>query len=175
MEEEKSNLLDKDNSAFELWWHNEGSGMPPYPTEDREIHMLRVARIAWLNGADTGRHHVKLKAYYAHCTSIYDTTQERRDIATLEASGLTVVNPNCDECRIGYATLGMDYFRRFANECDLIVFRALPHGGIPAGVAMEIEMFRAKFKPVLELPSPLIHRTMTIEQTREYLCSVGVR
>ena len=38
-------------SDFEIWWHNEGSGMPPVEGEDREPHMRRVAEIAWSNGA----------------------------------------------------------------------------------------------------------------------------
>lgn len=37
--------------SFEKWWYDEGSGMPPLPGEDREIHMKRVAKIAWSNGA----------------------------------------------------------------------------------------------------------------------------
>jgi hypothetical protein len=36
---------------FEEWWHNEGSGMPPKPGEDAEIHVKRISAIAWSNGA----------------------------------------------------------------------------------------------------------------------------
>lgn len=39
------------SAAFERWWHEEGSGMPPKENEDRETHMRRVAEIAWSNGA----------------------------------------------------------------------------------------------------------------------------
>ena len=40
-----------DKEAFECWWHNEGSGMPPTGDEDHEEHTRRVAEIAWMNGA----------------------------------------------------------------------------------------------------------------------------
>ena len=53
------NNIDKD--AFERWWYNEGSGMPPVGNEDREEHMRRVAEIAWMNGADVARDDAKLK------------------------------------------------------------------------------------------------------------------
>ena len=38
-------------SAFDVWWHNEGSGMPPLPGEDSETHTRRICEIAWSNGA----------------------------------------------------------------------------------------------------------------------------
>lgn len=38
-------------SDFETWWRNEGSGMPPLEGEDAEIHVKRIAAIAWSNGA----------------------------------------------------------------------------------------------------------------------------
>lgn len=40
-----------DGSAFERWWHDEGSGMPPKPDEDAEAHVRRITEIAWSNGA----------------------------------------------------------------------------------------------------------------------------
>jgi hypothetical protein len=38
-------------SAFDVWWHNEGSGMPPLPDEDAETHVRRICEIAWAKGA----------------------------------------------------------------------------------------------------------------------------
>lgn len=38
-------------SAFDVWWHNEGSEMPPLPSEDAETHVRRICEIAWSNGA----------------------------------------------------------------------------------------------------------------------------
>ena len=36
---------------FEKWWHNDGSGMSPKPSEDAETHVKRISAIAWSNGA----------------------------------------------------------------------------------------------------------------------------
>lgn len=40
-----------DPQSFDVWWHNEGSGMPPQASEEASEHVKRVARIAWSNGA----------------------------------------------------------------------------------------------------------------------------
>lgn len=37
--------------AFDTWWNNEGSGMPPLPGEEAETHVRRICAIAWVNGA----------------------------------------------------------------------------------------------------------------------------
>ena len=136
-----------------------------------------------------------MKIYYAHCLALYDTKQEKRDILTLESLGFTVINPNtsetqaaCDRIKM-WATFAnqiahryvdpsaevMKYFERFAKECDAIAFRALPDGRIPGGVYTEIQMFKKEGKPVVELPSNILSRQMTIEQSREYLGEVGYR
>ena len=36
---------------FKIWWHNEGSGMPPLKDEETCDHVERVSAIAWSNGA----------------------------------------------------------------------------------------------------------------------------
>jgi hypothetical protein len=36
---------------FKIWWHNEGSGMPPRKSEDTCEHVERITEIAWHNGA----------------------------------------------------------------------------------------------------------------------------
>lgn len=40
---------------FEIWWRDEGSGMPPRDGEDAEEHAKRIARIAWVHGAYVDR------------------------------------------------------------------------------------------------------------------------
>ena len=32
--------------TFEQWWHEVGSGLPPLANEDREMHVMRVAKLA---------------------------------------------------------------------------------------------------------------------------------
>jgi len=114
-------------------------------------------------------------AYYAHCTSIYDTEQERRDLLLIETLGIKCFNPNCPECTIGYKKHGMDFFKPFINQFDVVFFRSLPDGKIPAGVFKEINWANEADIPVIELPSGISRRSLTVEQTREYLKECGFR
>jgi hypothetical protein len=66
-------------------------------------------------------------------------------------------------------------FKPLAQTCDLLVFRALPDGAIPAGVAKEIQWAEEVNVPVIELPSALSRRTLTLAQTKQYLKEVGQR
>lgn len=115
------------------------------------------------------------KAYFAHCKQQYGTLQEARDQALLSNLGFDVVNPadKCWEAR--WKEHDMAAKDLFAAECDLIVFRGLPGGKIPQGVFKEIAAFRKLGKPVLELPSSILEREQTLEQTREYLAEIGQR
>ena len=36
---------------FRVWWHDEGSGLPPLPGMDHKEHVRRISEIAWANGA----------------------------------------------------------------------------------------------------------------------------
>ena len=127
-----------------------------------------------------------MKAYYAHCLHIYGTPQELRDIQTLQALGFDVINPNspeieakCKEIRDVFGRDSSDVmrmvFKPIAQTCDVLAFRALPDGRIPAGVAKEIEWAREFSRPVIELPAALHDRTMSVESTRAYLQEVGQR
>lgn len=122
--------------------------------------------------------------YYAHCKAIYDTPQEKRDVETLEALGFTVCNPNAPLHRLAVEQLQrsmpsadvMPYFLHLVAQCGALAFRALPQGwSIPAGVAREIDAARAIGIPVIELPSAVLQRGLTVEQTREYLHEAGER
>lgn len=114
-------------------------------------------------------------AYYAHCKALYGTKQELRDIALLEDLGFRVVNPSDKQWDARWKEHEMAAKDIFAAECDCIVFRGLPGGKIPQGVFKEIAAFRKIGKPVLELPSSILEREQTLEQTREYLAEVGQR
>lgn len=49
-------LSDKElERQFQVWWHNEGSGMPPCADEDQEEHVHRVSQTAWHNSAYCAR------------------------------------------------------------------------------------------------------------------------
>lgn len=121
-----------------------------------------------------------MKIYYAHNMALYGTKQEERDIATLQGLGFEVINPGdpaiCAEVNLlPTSDERMAFFERYSIECDAIAFRALPDGPIPAGVVKEINWFVALNKPVIELPSGIKRREMSVELTREYLREVGQR
>ena len=86
-----------------------------------------------------------------------------------------IYNPAYDEdAEQEYEYCGMTYFLNEVGASDLLCFRALPDGRIPAGVAKEIQCAREHGIPVIELPR-LNGRTMTVEDTREYLMDSGYR
>jgi hypothetical protein len=116
-----------------------------------------------------------MKVYYAHSIALYNTAQEKRDEATLEALGFVVVNPNKPEHDTGYKARGMDYFEDVVRNCAALAFRANPDGSINAGVAREIEMATRFGMQVFELPCGISRRVLTVGQTRSYLAEQGAR
>ena len=48
-------MNNQDKEAFERWWNEEGSGMPPKPGEETEHFARRMTEIAWMNGAYAAR------------------------------------------------------------------------------------------------------------------------
>lgn len=123
-----------------------------------------------------------IRIYYAHCMAIYHTPQEARDVRTLMELGLNVVNPNDSFFEAGVQQLKkeqpsdyMEYFKGIILTCEALAFRALPDGRIPAGVLKEIVWAREMGKLVIELPSGITARAMSLESTREYLREVGQR
>lgn len=113
--------------------------------------------------------------YYAHCLAIYDTPQEQRDIELLKSLGFEVYNPNCEEASAAYKQHGMNWFLDKVASCDAVAFRSLPSGKIPAGIYKEVNHAIERRIPVIELPSRLSQRELTVEQTREYLQEIGLR
>jgi len=118
---------------------------------------------------------MKLKCYYAHCTSIYNTKQETRDINTLKKLGFKVINPNSSDSDKKYKTVGMAYFLRLIESCDILAFRAALSFEIPAGISKEIEHAKNINLPVIELPTRTLSRSMSVEATREYLVESGIK
>ena len=127
---------------------------------------------------------ISMKVYYGHCQAIYGSKQDERDVETLRALGFEVVNPSAEEhvqmaknmkCAGISSEKVMGYFESLVDGCDAVAFRALPDGAVPAGVAKEIERAASKGKPVIELPSCISRRVLTVEQTREYLREIGQR
>jgi hypothetical protein len=69
----------------------------------------------------------------------------------------------------------MPYFFNLVNLCDALAFRSLPSGRISNGVFSEIEVMRKMNGVVIELPSSVISRGMTVEETIQYLTEIGQR
>ena len=121
-----------------------------------------------------------MKCYYAHSKNLYGTSQEARDIKLLEELGFEVLNPNLPEhqakCMAGQFG-EMNYFELLVRSCNVLAFRALPHGEIGAGVALEIRVALSLSggMPIIELPCGLTKRMIGVEETREFLRDVGQR
>jgi len=107
--------------------------------------------------------------YYAHCMTIYGSEQEKRDIATLGELGMQVLDPSTD------GSTEMKHYTNLVRNCDMLAFRANPDGSIPSGVMEEIETALLYGRPVFELPSNMLRRALTLEQTQEYLRESGQR
>lgn len=126
----------------------------------------------------------KLRVYYAHCMALYDSAQEKRDLALLVDLGFRVLNPSATEHQVGVLnakdaspndpSASMLYFKPLVEKCDVLAFRALPGDlAIPAGVYLEITWAQKKGLPVIELPSSIQRRGISREETREYIREVG--
>lgn len=118
-----------------------------------------------------------MKIYYAHCVAIYNTPQEDRDMQALRMifPDAEIHNPNNPEDSKGYQEKGMQHFYSLlAEDFDLFVFRALPGGQIPAGVAGEINAAITYGIPIMELPS-FMGRELSVADTRHYLKEIGSR
>ena len=113
--------------------------------------------------------------YYAHPISIYDTPQETRDISLLRSLGLEPVNPNQAEWQEEYKRRGMEFFIEKVRECDGLAFRGLMDGSIPAGIKKEIDKAMDLNFPIIELPTAINRRSLTLDETREALLQCGQR
>lgn len=117
-----------------------------------------------------------MKVYYARPISLYNTKQEERDLAMMDAIGdWVIVNPNKEELQERYKTEGMDVFLSAITDCDGLVFRAFQDGKISAGVKKEIDKAVELGKFVFELPTVTSPRILSVDDTREYLKLLGHR
>ena len=117
----------------------------------------------------------KDKCYYAHPLSLYDTCQETRDVKLLEKLGYKVVNPNNSIIEYAYKEKGFEVFLEEVKQCHVLAFRSFPDGSIGAGVGSEIACAIKYNIPVIELPNRVVFRTLTKDETKEYLRDVGQR
>ncbi len=109
--------------------------------------------------------------YYAHPISMYDSVLESTDIAFLTRVGLKVVNPAklSEFVEPMNSTDRMNYFYRLVRRCDCLAFRSFVDGKIGAGVQFEIGSMETKGGMIFELRPPVVHRALTIKDTKKRL------
>jgi nucleoside 2-deoxyribosyltransferase len=119
--------------------------------------------------------------YYAHSMNLYNTPQEKRDHELIKSMGFKLFCPNCKEVDAkvkafigGYDNI-MSVFEPFIDKCDGLIFRAMPDGKIGSGVVYEIKYAISNNKPVLELPTIIETRYLSITDTKAYLRYLGQR
>lgn len=121
------------------------------------------------------------KAYYAHSKGIYGTHQESRDQELIRSLGYEPilfdwkVKESIQEAKANSRDVMVNVFKPLVTSSSVLFFRSLPDGRIPAGVAAEIGYARDNGIPVLELPSGIFSRTISVVETREYLAEIGER
>lgn len=122
-----------------------------------------------------------LTIYFAHPMYLYNTKQEERDVITLRHLGFRVINPNSEPYQSEYqheiaaGRHNMDYWVNLANSCDALAFRGCPDGAILSGTGMEVFEFQKTGKPVIELPSSINRRLLSLDDTRTFLSEIGER
>jgi hypothetical protein len=116
-----------------------------------------------------------MKVYFARSISQYGSKQDLRDIELLHTLGFEVADPSTPDNQERYTQEGMDWFLQMVTECDMLIFRAHPDGSIPAGVSAEIKEAMASNLFVLEMPNGIAKRTLSVDETREYLRNIGFR
>jgi len=116
-----------------------------------------------------------LKVYYAHSIALYNTQQEKRDLAILYGMGFDVENPNTEVHMKMYEAQQLDYFKIVVQNCSILAFRANADGSINCGVAQEIEWATDIYMDIIELPVGITSRKLTYMETFEFLAEQGYR
>lgn len=125
----------------------------------------------------------KIKIYYAHPMTTYNSRIEREDILLLTSLGFDVLNPNdpihekgCNQYALEHGkSRVMEYFTNLIeDECNAVAFRALHDGRMLSGVSAEVQFADEVLGiPVIELPRQLNKRYMTYPETKDYLLETG--
>lgn len=117
-----------------------------------------------------------MKIYYAHPINIYNSEQEKRDIETLVKLGFEVINPNGENLDKEYnKNKDFEVFFKAIDDCQALAFRSTYRGDITSGVAREVERAKINEIPIIELPSNMRKRELSLDETRDFLKETGVR
>ncbi len=130
--------------------------------------------VCFISSVEAPAGKAKLKVYYAHPLSLYDTTLEKSDIDTLTALGFKVINPNDPSIERKFQkSQNFGIFLDLVRSSDAIAFRSFAGGEISSGVVSEIRIASELNLPVIELPTMISERALTQEQTIKLLDDSG--
>ena len=119
------------------------------------------------------------KVYFARCIEQYGKEEDSEDIINFMKLGFGIIDPKEFFDKETYDDIGMQHFYNHIKKADVFAFRSLPTGNITAGVSKEIHYAHNINIPVLELNQNNMQRrrmrTLSVEETREYLKQKGVR
>ncbi len=116
-----------------------------------------------------------MKIYYARPMNIYGKPIDIANKALLQKLGFEVIDPDKKELVEKYAVQGMSAFYEVIDTCDALTYFTTGEGSITSGVMKEIYHAQSQNKPVFEIPNFLGKKILTVEETRQYLSSVGFR
>ena len=106
---------------FKIWWHNEGSGMPPANGEETCDHVERISEIAWHNGA-----------YKANDALIEENARLKAEVERLRASSFVTAVPVEQYERVIKAG---DKLVEAIQEMDVIIDMDSEHPEVNAWIA----------------------------------------
>lgn len=115
------------------------------------------------------------KAYYARPISLYGSKQEERDVETLRHLGFTAIDINKEELQARAKSEGMGVFKPLVGSAEALFFRSFLDSTIGAGVAKEIAWANEAGIPVVELPTLICSRSLSVDETRQRLKELGSR
>lgn len=146
------------------------------PQEDRDIETLEELGFTVVNPnsslIDSACERVKaIVGALTDMDACYDNAKGRLESLKADLHEVNTLRTYRDG---GKAVMDV-IFKPLVLSCDALAFRGLPDGRIPAGVLQEILWARDSNMRILELPSNLIRRQMTVDETREYLREIGSR
>lgn len=105
-----------------------------------------------------------MKLYFAHSVSDYSTAYEGQCYNVMRLLGYVVENPNQSHHQEGYRIKGMSYFLDdVLPHCDGVAFAPLPSGWVGAGVAMEVDWFINRGRPIYMVDDRALYTFATHE------------
>lgn len=116
-----------------------------------------------------------MKAFYSRPINLYGTLEDQRNIDSIKSLGYEVIDTESEEIQAEYSRKGMDVFFDLIKNTDVLFFKCALNMQITQGVYKHIVFASDNGIPVLEIPTILNARVMSLEDTRKYLQLTGKR